>query len=211
MRLFPGYATPGSMILCSQLWVDLSFNSVVQDENSSSGKPGPQAGWVQLVLIGRRPKATLLRILVLVAVCAVTFKFVLLPIRVEGISMEPTYHNHRVDCVNRLAYRWRQPQRGDVVAIRFSKPGALSNPSEMLMKRIVALPGESISFHNGHIYINGELLDEPYLKNPCDWEHEAFTCGPDQYYVVGDNRSMPFEFHTQGRVERDHIVGKVLL
>ena len=56
-----------------------------------------------------------------------------------------------------------------------------------------------------------ELLDEPYLKNPCDWEHEAFTCGPDQYYVVGDNRSMPFEFHTQGRVERDHIVGKVLL
>jgi len=55
------------------------------------------------------------------------------------------------------------------------------------------------------------LLDEPYVKNACDWEHEPIKCGPDQYYVVGDNRSMPFENHMQGLAERDHIVGKVLL
>ena len=179
----------------------------MQDANLNSAKPG----WLQIVLIGRRPKATLVRIMVLTAVCVVTFKFVLLPIRVEGISMEPTYHDRRVNCVNRLAYLRSEPQRGDVVAIRFSDPGKFSAPRTMLMKRILGLPGESVSFHGGHAYINGQLLDEPYLKNPCDWEHDPIQCGPDEYYVVGDNRSMPFDLHTQGLAGRDRIVGKVLL
>jgi signal peptidase I len=179
----------------------------MQDPNPSAGKPG----WVQIVLIGRRPEFTLVRIFVLVLVCVITVKFVLLPIRVEGISMEPTYHNHRIDCVNRLAY-WRHgPQRGDVVAIRFSDPGVFSAPSQMLMKRVIGLPGETVWFHQGRVYINGRLLDEPYLKAPCDWEHEPMVCGPDQYYVVGDNRTMPFDYHMQGRADRDRIIGKVLL
>lgn len=170
-----------------------------------------QAGWLQTVLIGRRPKNTVVRIAVLVVVCLVTFKFVLLPIRVEGISMEPTYHNHRVDFVYRLAFLRHGPERGDVVAIRFSDPGHFASPSEMLLKRVIGLPGDSVSFHAGHAYINGQLLNEPYLKFSCDWEHEPIQCGPDQYYVVGDNRSMPFENHMQGRAERDHLVGKPLL
>ena len=178
---------------------------VVQDINQA--KPG----WLQVVLIGRRPKNTLLRILVLSFVCFVMFRFVLVPIRVEGISMEPTYHNHQVNCVNRLAYLRHEPRRGDVVSIRFSRPENFAAPSEMLMKRIIGLPGESVSFHHGHAFINGERLNEPYVKYACDWEHAPMQCGPDQYYVVGDNRSMPFEFHTQGRAERGHLVGKILL
>lgn len=180
---------------------------MVQDTNQSSGKPD----WRQIILIGRRPEATLVRIVVLVAVCVVTFKFILLPIRVEGISMEPTYHDRRVNCINRLAYWRHEPRRGDVVAIRYSDPGPLAKPSQMLLKRIIALPGESVSFHDGQAYINGRLLEEPYVKNGCDWDHAPIRCGPDQYYVVGDNRSMPFDYHMQGRAERQHIIGKVLL
>ena len=194
-------------ILCSQLWADLSFNPVVQDTNQSSAKPS----WLQVVLIGRRPKATLARIVVLVAVCVVTFKFILLPIRIEGISMEPTYHDRRVNCVNRLAYWRHDPQRGDVVAIRYSDPGKFSTPRAMLMKRIIGLPGEKVSFHDGHAYINGQLLDELYVQNPCDWDDKPVQCGPDQYYVVGDNRSMPIENHVHGLAERDRIIGKVIL
>ena len=179
----------------------------MQDTNRSAAKPS----WLQIVLIGRRPRFTLVRILVLVIVAFVTKEFVLLPIRVEGISMEPTYRNHKIDCVNRLAYLWCQPKRGDVVGIRYSDPGLLSDPAQMLMKRIIGLPGESVSFHEGHVYINGHLLDEPYLKTSCDWEHDPILCGPDQYYVVGDNRSMPYEYHVQGLARRDHIIGKVLL
>ena len=167
--------------------------------------------WLQVLTIGRRPKNTLIRIAVLVGVCFVTREFVLLPIRIEGISMEPTYHDRQINCVNRLAYLRHEPQRGDVVSVRFSKPEGIANPSIMYMKRIIGLPGERISFHGGRVVINGRPLDEPYLKFSCDWEHEPIQCGPDQYYVVGDNRSMPFEFHEQGRAERDRIIGKLFL
>jgi len=163
------------------------------------------------VLVGRRPRTTLLRIFVLAVASFLVFNFVLLPIRVVGISMEPTYHDRSINCVNHLAYLSHEPKRGEVVSIRLSEPRWFARPKEMFMKRIIAVPGENVSFHEGHAYINGQLLDEPYLKLPCDWEHAPMQCGPDQYYVVGDNRSMPFADHTQGRVERSRILGKVLL
>ena len=179
----------------------------MQSTNDHSVRPH----WLQVVTIGRRPRNTLIRIAVLVVVCFVTFKFVLLPIRIEGISMQPTCHDHQIGCVNRLAYLHHEPRRGDIISVRFSKPDGLGNPSIMYMKRIIGLPGETVTFHGGHAYINGQLLDEPYIKFSCDWEHEPIQCGPGQYYVVGDNRSMPFEFHEQGRAERDRIIGKLFL
>ncbi len=162
------------------------------------------AHWLQVLAIGRRPKATFIRIVVLAVTCFVTFKFILLPIRVEGISMLPTYHTGQLNCVNRLAYVRHEPQRGDIVSVR------LAGTSIMYMKRIIGLPGETVAFHEGRAYINGEPLDEPYVKLPCDWEMEPVLCSPTQYYVVGDNRSMPIELHTKGRAGRDHIVGKIL-
>jgi signal peptidase I len=177
----------------------------VQGENES--KPN----WLRVLVIGRRPKNTLIRVLVLVVICFVLFKFILLPIRIEGISMEPTCPNGKISCVNRLAFFRHEPQRGDIVSVRLSAPGGLTTPSLMYMKRVIALPGETISFYAGKVYINGELLDEPYIKLPSDWNHEPIQCGPDQYYVVGDNRSMPFRLHEQGRADRHRIVGKLLL
>lgn len=196
------------MIVCSQLLAGCRFNISVQNAPEHSiNRPH----WLQVLTIGRRPKATLIRIAVLVGVCFVTFKFILLPIRVEGISMEPTYRNHSINCVNRLAYLGHEPRRGDVVSVRYSEPGNFTAPTQMLMKRIIGLPGETVAFHEGHTYINGRLLDELYVKSACDWEREPVLCGPDQYYIVGDNRSMPFEAHVKGRVSRDHIIGKILL
>lgn len=170
-------------------------------QNAEDNRPH----WLRVLAIGRRPKATAIRIAVLVVVCFVTFKFVLLPIRVEGISMLPTYHDRQIDCVNRLAYVRHEPQRGDVVSVR------LAGESVMFMKRIIGLPGEAVSFHDGRAFINGRPLEEPYVKFSCDWEHEPILCGPDQFYIVGDNRSMPFGLHKQGRAERDRIIGKLLL
>jgi len=182
-----------------QLSAHFRFNTSVQNVND------PRPHWLRVLAVGRRPKATLVRIAVLVVTCFVTFKFILLPIRVEGISMQPTYHTGEIDCVNRLAYLRHEPQRGDVVSVR------LAGTSVMYLKRIIGLPGETVAFHGGRAFINGQPLDEPYVKFRCDWEHEPIQCGPDQYYVVGDNRSMPFELHTQGRADRDRIIGKILL
>jgi signal peptidase I len=183
------------------------FYITMQPDGDRQARPG----WLQILLVGHRPKVTLLRALVLAAICIVVFHFILVPIRVQGISMLPTYRNGQRSCLYRLAYLWQEPRRGDIVSVRFAKPGGLSGPSVMLMKRVIGLPGETVSFREGHASINGKQLDEPYVKLPCDWHKEPITCSSTQYYVVGDNRSMPFELHEQGRAERNRIVGKLIL
>jgi signal peptidase I len=81
----------------------------------------------------------------------------------------------------------------------------------MLMKRIIGLPGETVLFRHGRVFVNDVVLEEPYLKNPCDWERVPDTLGPNEYFVVGDNRSMPIEDHRFGKTEDFRIVGKVVL
>jgi signal peptidase I len=167
-----------------------------------------KSGWVRRALIGRHPFRTLARIVVWIILIMAVRSYVLLPIRVEGVSMLPTYKENGINFVNCLAYVFHPPQRGDVVAIRYS---AYKVPKYMLCKRIVGLPGEIIAFRNGRIEINGQPLDEPYVTRPCNWEHGPELIGPNEYYVVGDNRSMDFDQHTKGRAERGRIVGKVVL
>jgi signal peptidase I len=162
--------------------------------------------WLQTVLIGRKPKRTLVRMVVLVAVLLIVFNYVLLPVRVDGGSMLPTYRENGVNVVNRLAYLFHEPRRGDVVAVRL-----LAGAHVMYLKRIVGLPGETVAFHRGRLYINGKPVAEPYLRLPCGWEHDPVQVGLGQYYVVGDNRDMPWADHTQGRAARECIVGEVLL
>src|ERR1035437_7416311 len=115
------------IIVCSQLFASFRFNTTVQSANDHSVRPH----WLRVLIIGRRPKATLARIVVLVATCFVTFKFILLPIRIEGVSMLPTYHDRQINCVNRLAYLRHEPQRGEIVSVRLSDPGGIANPSIM--------------------------------------------------------------------------------
>ena len=171
----------------------------------TEANPPPRPGWLRIIAVGRNPRLTLVRILVLVAVCFVVFHFVLLPLRVSGISMEPTYHDNSINFLNRLAYLTHEPQRGDVVSIRYA------GPHVMLMKRIVGLPGETIRFVHGTIFINGAPLRRTLRKNPCDWTSPPEQIGPDEFFVVGDNREMPERDHVHGRVERGRILGKVLL
>jgi len=142
-------------------------------DTGTDAATSPRPSWVQVVTIGRNPRVTMIRIVVIVIVCVAISKFVLLPIRIEGASMQPTYHNG-VNFVNRLAYAFHEPRRGDVVGLR------LAGPSVMFLKRIVGMPGEIVEFHRGHVYINGRLLDEPYVKFDCDWERAAVTLEADQ-------------------------------
>jgi len=192
-----------------------------QTGQSGAGRKQPQwPRWVRVVVMGRNPKKTLVRIAVLIVTSFIVFKFILLHIQIEGISMLPTYPDQSKHFVNRFAYLWHGPQRGDVVGIRFSTNAPagihqaanwLKPPHAMLLKRIVGLPGETVAFADGRVLINGEVLDEPYEKTPCDWNRPPVKLGPDEYFVVGDNRTMPWEDHTFGRAQRSQIVGKALL
>ncbi len=175
----------------------------------TSEKTSVEPGWVRRVVVGRSPRRTLVRLVIWVVLLFVGARLVLVPIRVEGISMLPTYHDGGVNFVNRLAYAFHPPRRGDIVAIRLNEH--ILFPHVLYMKRIIALPGETVEFHDGHAYINGQELPEPYVKYPCHWEHEPEVVGPDEYYVVGDNRSMGWNDHEHGRASRKQILGKILL
>lgn len=165
-------------------------------------------------LVGRNPKRTLVRIVVLVAVCYVLFfsRLVLVPIRVEGISMRPTFVQGQPHFINRLAYLFREPQRGDVVGVVLEHTAGKSSISSLVyLKRVIGCPGDTVAFHKGFAYVNGKPLNEPYVKLPCDWEAPPERLGSTDYYVVGDNRSMAHNDHEQGKAFRKQIIGKLLL
>jgi signal peptidase I len=174
-------------------------------------EPGASAarfpGWLRILLIGRKPKRTLIRALILAVFCFVFFKFfifkyIVLPVRIEGYSMSPTYSDWGINFVNRLAYRHTEPQRGDIIGIR------MAGPSIMLMKRIVGMPGETVAFEHGKLIVNGEEMPEPYMKHHSRAPYiSAVKLGPGEYYVIGDNR-MNSEY---GKIDRDRIMGKILL
>jgi signal peptidase I len=130
---------------------------------------------------------------------------VLIPFRIEGSSMEPTYRHGSVNFANRLAYLLRRPERGDVVAIRTT-----AGRQVMYLKRIIGLPGERLAIRNGTVFVNGAPLVEPYALNPRRWQRPEIQLAPDEYYVIGDNRRMRMEDQEFGRFKANLIVGKVL-
>ncbi|MBC8002449.1 MAG: signal peptidase I, partial [Opitutaceae bacterium] len=123
----------------------------------------------------------------------------LLPIRVTGQSMQPNYRDGSINFINTLSYLRNKPQRGEVVAI-------LTTQGEVLLKRIVGLPGEQISFWQGHVYVNGKLLDEPYTFSRILASHRGTRLGPDQYFVAGDNRPIT----AMVVIKSDQILGRVI-
>jgi len=119
--------------------------------------------------------------------------------------MEPTYHDGSVGFVNTLYYKFHDLKRGDLVAIAIG-----SGYKYMYLKRVVGLPGEKISFKNGALFIDKEEVYEPYIKCEWNWDMEEVSIGENEYFVVGDNRSVPIETHVKGRVNENKIRGKPL-
>lgn len=158
----------------------------------------------QRLIIGRNPKRTVLRAAVLALAAFLIFKFILLPVRISGDSMDPTYRNGGINFINRLSYRFRSPARGDVVGVRYS------GESIMLLKRVVGMPGETLAIEDGVVLINGRPLEEPYVANRASWRVSARRLEADEYFLIGDNRDMPQKDHYFGSAPARRIVGKVL-
>jgi signal peptidase I len=157
------------------------------------------------LIFGSNPRRTAIRAAILIVTSAFVFGVVLLPVRLSGISMEPTYTDGQMNFANRLAYAaWQRPARGDVVAIR------MAGMSVLYVKRVVGLPGERIAIAMGTVLVNGEPLLEPTVVRKAPWNVPEVTLGVDDYYVIGDNRAMSARNHDFGIAKRDRIVGRML-
>ncbi len=155
-------------------------------------------------IVGRRPSRTAARAVALVAAVLLLYGWVLRPVRLFGPSMEPTLKGGRLALVFLRAFAFSRPSRGDIVAIR------LAGPSLVYVKRIVGLPGERLRIERGTVLVNGAPLIEPYLRQAAPWMLEDLMLGSQEYFVIGDNRSMPMSQHTFGRVNAERILGKVI-
>jgi signal peptidase I len=147
------------------------------------------------------------------------------PYRIPTSSMEPTLHcakpgdgcKSRVSdrvIANRLVYRFRRPERGDIIVFRTPpQVKAACRAGGTFIKRIVGLPGEAVSMREGHVFIDGARLTEPYLRPDYrGTESGSWRRSPNNgYFVLGDNRAMSCDSRRWGVVPGDNIIGRAEL
>ena len=139
--------------------------------------------------------------------------FVAAPYVVSGASMEPNFKDWQYLIVDRVTYHLQEPQRGDIII--FDLP---QNTSRALIKRVIGLPGETITISDQGVSITnakhpeGFTLAEPYLDsaNLGGVNSERVTLSPDEFFVLGDNRRVSADSRIWGTLPRKDIVGRVL-
>jgi signal peptidase I len=122
--------------------------------------------------------------------------------QVLGQSMEPTLHSSQRVVIEKVSYRLHGPRRGDIVVI------SSGDRSEMLIKRVVGLSGETIEVQKGRVLVNGELLEEPWAVNQGGGRFGPETVPPLHVFVLGDNRGASNDSRNFGPVPIDDIVGQ---
>jgi signal peptidase I len=129
--------------------------------------------------------------------------------RVYGQSMEPNLHSDQRLVVEKLSYsqwlRLRSPQRGDVVVVR------VKGSSDLLIKRVVGLPGDQVEVRDGHLLVNHEPLTEAYVAQPTYGSYGPMDVPPLHLFVMGDNRNFSNDSRTFGPVPVKDVVGRAWL
>ncbi len=148
---------------------------------------------------------------VLVALLVRSFVFIM--VQVDGSSMLDTLHNENRLFVWRAGYLFDDPRRGDVVICHYPDNEGNYDENVNYVKRVIGLPGDTVSIEAGDVYINGQKLDEPYVslnRKSVKEYRDPVTLGEDEYFVMGDNRNNSRDSRYVGAIKRDQIVGKAI-
>jgi len=145
-------------------------------------------------------------IIIVVIVLVILFKTTLQIFPVIGDSMEPGLQWGQQLLTNKTAYHFHEPERGDVIILR-----PPFNPEVGFIKRLIAVPGDTVEVKDGAVYINGLKLSEPYIKEPPTYTFPPQKIPDDEYFVLGDNRNDAFDSHVGWTAPRQDIIGKVWL
>jgi signal peptidase I len=144
------------------------------------------------------------------------------PYRIPSSSMEPTLHcaTPEVGCqagtsdrvlANRFIYRFTDPERGDIVVFEPPPEVATACPASagVFVKRLIGVPGDRVEIRGDQLYINGEPVPEPYLRDGVGGEFGPVTVPEDSYFMMGDNRDESCDSRMWGSVPRDNLIGPV--
>jgi signal peptidase I len=189
-------AVPAAMVLLYYRALAGPASTVVTAAEPQLPAPAPKARpvWRQVA------ETLLIAVVVYFALEVATGRF-----RVDGPSMQPNLYTGQYVLADKIAYRLGSPQRGDVIVL--APPIA---HGESFIKRLMGLPGDTITIRSGKVWINGQLATEPYIAAPPNYSG-SWTLGPDQYFVLGDNRNDSSDSHVWGSVTRADITGKALV
>ncbi|HEX7735249.1 MAG TPA: signal peptidase I [Ktedonobacteraceae bacterium] len=126
--------------------------------------------------------------------------------QISGPSMQNTLQSGQFVLVNKLAYLFHQPDRGDVIVLH--EP---DQPGRDLIKRVIGLPGDTIVLDGNNVTVDGVQLNEPYITQKFNPGAQTQTVPPNEYFVMGDNRPQSEDSRYFGFVPKDYIVGKAIL
>lgn len=126
-------------------------------------------------------------------------------VRVDGFSMRPTLQDGEYILINKLAYKLGEPMRGDIVVFVFPV-----NPEEDLIKRIIGLPGDTITVLDGVLSINGVVMNEPYISAPPAYDG-TWQVAEGELFVLGDNRNDSRDSHQWGLLPIENVIGRAVL
>ena len=124
---------------------------------------------------------------------------------VDGTSMLPGLKNNQYVLVNKLAYLFHVPERGDVIVFHWPV-----DTNKDLIKRVIGVPGDVIVIDNKTVRVNGVLLNEPYISAPANPAGNTWVVPPNEYFVMGDNRQVSDDSRDWGFVPKSYIIGKAV-
>ena len=162
----------------------------------------------------KRLGAFFLDILQVVVFAVSIFLFIYLlimqPHKIKGSSMEPDFHDGEFLLTDKVTYRFGKPKRDDVIVFK-----APPDDSDEFIKRIIGVPNDTINIQSGKVYLNGNVINEPYLaqntytsSGTFAKENVPFTIPNDFYFVMGDNREHSFDSRNFGLINKSKITGR---
>jgi len=154
----------------------------------------------------------LFKLILLALVIIVPFRlYIAQPFIVDGASMDPTFRDGQYLIVDELSYHFRDPARGEVLIFKYPR-----DPSKYFIKRVIGLPGETVTIIDGVVTVTGPdhkeslILTEPYVKLP-KVDSSTFTLATGEYFVMGDNRSQSADSRYWGAVPRKNVIGRPII
>jgi signal peptidase I len=147
----------------------------------------------------------LLETIVLAVVLFFAINTVSARVRVDGFSMVPTLQNGEYVLVNRLAYRNSLPERGDIIVFESPQVSDLD-----LIKRVIGLPGDTVRISGGQVWVNDQVLDEPYIAAAPVYNN-SWNVPEGNLFVLGDNRNDSSDSHAWGFLPIENVIGKAIL